>query len=65
MFDDYYTVEDVAEMALLNVSTIRAHIKRGNLTAVKKFNVWLIEPYEANRFVEENRPVGRPRKDGK
>ncbi len=56
-----YTTKQAAAAAGLTVRTIQAHIKRGNLPAVKIGRDWFVDP--ADLATLKGRKAGRPKRE--
>jgi excisionase family DNA binding protein len=60
MDKEFLSVRDIAKMLGVTVDTIQAYIRRGELTAIKIGNKYVVERKEFERFLQER----RTRKDG-
>lgn len=49
---EYFTVEEVSNIAKLSIVTIRRHIKSGKLVASKIGSVWRIEKKNLEKYLK-------------
>lgn len=55
MDKEWYTVEELAVMWELKISTIRAYIRTGQLEAVRFGNTYRVHRDAMNKFIEKRR----------
>ena len=62
MTQHFLTIPQLAKLLGVSYAAAYAHVDRGHVPAIRFGNVWVIANSDAEHFIKNRRPAGRPKK---